>query len=233
VPEPLPGCSFHGRRCEVGSGFYSDYRALAGGIQGALAAIGCHKSSPLALTGHSQGAALATLASFDLQRRGYHVAKCYTFGQPRVGNAAFAGAFGRAMRSKMYRVSRADDPIIYLPPKGLFHHVGREVYYPGASWAGYQLCDGSGEDRRCSGRWTGAAAEAAMLVACLNHHTCGHLNYLRPALSSHSCRRRLSNSSEQALAPPAQAPADASPPASAHASAPAAEATPAPAILFP
>jgi len=222
---PLPGCSFGGRSCEVGKGFYAQYRALAGRIKGSLSAIGCQKSSPLAVTGHSLGATLATLASFELSRSGYHVSKCYTFGQPRVGNAAFASAFNTAMASiPVYRLSRADDPIVYLPPPRPFHHVGREVWYAGESSAGYRICDGTGEDRRCSGRNVGPMQVAGLILACLDPNTCGHVNYLRPAMHSHldghMCRRRLSNSSEQAVAPTAQTLPNAGP-------------SPAPVVFFP
>jgi hypothetical protein len=143
------------------------------------------------------------------------VAKVYTFGQPRVGDAAFAGAFNSAMASvPVFRVSRVDDPVIYVPPPGRFHHVGTEVFYTGGSQTGYRVCNGSGEDRSCSGRDPGPVAVSVMLLACFDPHTCGHLNYLVPAIGPAfggiHCRRRLSDPSEQVP-----------------------ESTPAPAILFP
>ena len=50
----------------------------------------------VALTGHSLGGALATLAAYDIRqelvRRGQQEAQvvCYSFGAPRCGNHAFA-----------------------------------------------------------------------------------------------------------------------------------------------
>lgn len=181
----LEGCSFRGEACRVGQGFLEDYRSLRVRIQRELAAIGCGKSDGLLVTGHSLGGALAALALFDLTRLGQNISKAYTFGQPRVGDAAFAGAFNAALaRIPVYRVTKADDPIVYLPARDPFHHVGREVYYAGETSEGYRVCDGSGEDRRCQD--ANPTGDVAFLLAqCLSPETCGHLNYLRPALSTH------------------------------------------------
>jgi len=191
----FPGCSFRGKPCGVGMGFLQNYQTIAGAIQGRLSAIGCTKSTPLHVTGHSLGAALATLALFDLHRLGYNVSKAYTFGQPRVGNSAFAGAFNQVMAStQVYRVSKADDPFVYLPPRDPFHHVGTEVYYQGDSTDGYRICNGSGEDPACQDS-NGHGDVAALLLKCAVPQACGHRTYLQPALtfgiSGGSCTRQL------------------------------------------
>jgi len=168
-----PGCS----GCMVGAGFYGSYQEMAGGIREKLGEIGCGKSQPLAVTGHSFGAVMATLAIFDLGSSGYSLATSYTFGSPRLGNAAFAGAFNAKFAGvPVFRVSRADDPIVYVPFRGEFRHVGREIFYRGH---GHRVCDGSGEDDSCAGN-TNTAGVAFLLLRCVVPHTCGHYRYLQP-----------------------------------------------------
>ncbi len=92
------------------------------GFQGALAGLWPELAAwlarldrPVWFTGHSLGAALATLA-FALHRRDGLV----TFGSPRVGNRAFA----RAFPPRAYRVVNGRDPVATLPWPLLFKHVG-------------------------------------------------------------------------------------------------------------
>jgi hypothetical protein len=64
-------------------------------------------------TGHSLGAALATLAA-DAYSREKQVKGLYTFGSPRVGNNAFADQF----RVSSFRFVHHDDTVTRLPPPG-------------------------------------------------------------------------------------------------------------------
>lgn len=76
---------------------------------------------PLFFTGHSLGAALATLAA-DRYERAQAV---YTYGSPRVGDADFAADY----RLRTYRFVNNNDVVPKLPPKGgVFHHVGLLKY---------------------------------------------------------------------------------------------------------
>ena len=68
------------------------------------------------LTGHSLGAALATLAADRLQV----VQGLYTFGSPRVGDQTFEARF----RLKAFRVVNGNDIVPSVPPEGPFRHVG-------------------------------------------------------------------------------------------------------------
>mmetsp|Transcript_98769 Transcript_98769/g.285021 ORF Transcript_98769/g.285021 Transcript_98769/m.285021 type:complete len:361 (+) Transcript_98769:84-1166(+) len=189
----LPGCSVDGQPCHIGEGFLESYRALAPRLKQKLSEIGCSKSTPLAVTGHSMGAALATLAAFDLKSSGYTLSRSYTFGQPRVGDAGFATAFN-AISAEMpfFRLSRSDDPVIYLPAAPRFHHVGTEVYYVGDTTRGYKICDGSGEDRSCAGE---ADDVALLILQCLIPNACGHTHYLVPAkpddMGPSSCHQKV------------------------------------------
>jgi len=64
------------------------------------------------LTGHSLGGALATLAAARLASESGVPSVVYSFGAPRIGDAAFAAAF----RPTLYRVENANDIVCHLPP---------------------------------------------------------------------------------------------------------------------
>lgn len=68
------------------------------------------------LTGHSLGAALATLAADRLQ----DVQGLYTFGSPRVGDQEFQSRF----QLKAFRVVNGNDIVTSMPAKNPYHHVG-------------------------------------------------------------------------------------------------------------
>jgi triacylglycerol lipase len=77
-------------------------------------------SVPVFFTGHSLGAALATLAT---ARR--EPGAAYTFGCPRVGDSAFAGSLGNL---PLYRVVYGADIVPFLPPEGLGFVHGGELH---------------------------------------------------------------------------------------------------------
>jgi triacylglycerol lipase len=68
------------------------------------------------LTGHSLGAALATLAADRL----LDVQGLYTFGSPRVGDQEFQSRF----QLKAFRVVNGNDIVTSMPAKNPYHHVG-------------------------------------------------------------------------------------------------------------
>src|SRR5262249_20582932 len=77
------------------------------------------------LTGHSRGGALATLAAQRLRDAGYDLLPVYTFGAPRVGDAAFALSYSPIL----HRVVHDDDPVPHVPsPLAGYRHVGEEAW---------------------------------------------------------------------------------------------------------
>ena len=68
------------------------------------------------MTGHSLGAALATLAA---DRYG-EVQGVYTFGSPRVGNRRFKENYS----IRAYRFVNGNDMVARVPPPGFYVHVG-------------------------------------------------------------------------------------------------------------
>lgn len=131
---PLEGCS----GCEVELGFNENYNALQSQILTALSGI--DTSAGLAITGHSLGAAMAALAAWDLSHS-YNVVELYTFGEPRVGNAAFAAALAASVTA--WRVTHNADIVPHVPFEDLgYQHHPTEIWYNEAS-SGFTQCSSS------------------------------------------------------------------------------------------
>jgi predicted lipase len=81
---------------------------------------------PLYITGHSLGAALATVATQEIEEEFNDlVAACYTFGSPRVGD----GKYEKAIKVPFYRIVNSTDIVTLLPfLLGSFVHVGDTRY---------------------------------------------------------------------------------------------------------
>jgi triacylglycerol lipase len=69
----------------------------------------------LYLTGHSLGAALATLCAMDLAANTNRVPILFTFGSPRVGDPDFVQAFAKQVPNS-YRIHNEFDPVTHIPP---------------------------------------------------------------------------------------------------------------------
>ncbi|HZN33966.1 MAG TPA: trypsin-like peptidase domain-containing protein [Pirellulaceae bacterium] len=107
----------------VHRGFYFAYQVIQAQLEQALAAVG---SRPLLLTGHSLGAALATIAAAELHDR-WRIAGIYTYGQPRVGFSSFVSFFNQRFGTKLYRFVNDDDIVPRIPPG--YQHVGRLFHF--------------------------------------------------------------------------------------------------------
>ena len=69
-------------------------------------------------SGHSLGAALATLTAARLVDEGFDVAPLYTHASPRVGDNEFANALYAGLGEKHFRFVHGLDLIPHLPPAG-------------------------------------------------------------------------------------------------------------------
>jgi len=134
--------------CGVGKGFYEGYLAVRPTILSALASYGC---KDITITGHSLGAALATISAMDLGQT-YTINSVYNFGSPRAGNSAFASAYNNKY-SDHWRVTHSRDPIphAYFEKNGFFH-IGQEAFYTNTTAEGVKLCQ-AGEDKGCSDQY--------------------------------------------------------------------------------
>ena len=84
------------------------------------------KDLPLYITGHSLGAALATVATQELEEDFDDlIAACYTFGSPRVGD----GKYEKSIKAPFYRIVNTTDIVTLVPFfLGTFVHVGDPRY---------------------------------------------------------------------------------------------------------
>ena len=80
------------------------------------------------LTGHSLGAALATLTAARLLADNQTVNGLYTFGQPRTGKKSFALAFDERFKGQTFRFVNNNDIVTQLPPRP-YKHVGTLKYF--------------------------------------------------------------------------------------------------------
>lgn len=99
----------------VHEGFMAALDSVWGKIELALMKLSC----PVFFTGHSLGAALATLAATR-----YSPAALYAFGSPRVGDAAWVASLSDVTYC-IYRLVVEEDIVATVPPAALgFEHVG-------------------------------------------------------------------------------------------------------------
>ncbi|CAJ0946581.1 unnamed protein product, partial [Mesorhabditis belari] len=106
------------------------------------------------ITGHSLGAAMATLAATYITQTGYvsgTQVKLITYGEPRNGDATYASRIND-MLPFAYRVVHDNDivPQVPLDVENYEHHR-TEIWYPNAMAVGdpFVVCRGN-EDRNCS-----------------------------------------------------------------------------------
>jgi triacylglycerol lipase len=84
----------------------------------------------LLVTGHSLGAALATLTTAKLREVNQPVDGLYTFGSPRVGDKKFADHFDAAYSTKTFRFVNNNDVVTRIVPRAMaYSHVSRCLYF--------------------------------------------------------------------------------------------------------
>jgi len=107
------------------------------------------------LSGHSLGGAIASLTATALSYE-YPLTeeriKLYTYGQPRIGDFAYALTHDIIVPNS-YRVTHSRDLVVNLPPMVFlfFYHHKTEVFYDNemSKGATYKICQGD-EDFGCS-----------------------------------------------------------------------------------
>ncbi|MDJ0901202.1 MAG: alpha/beta hydrolase [Xenococcus sp. MO_188.B8] len=87
------------------------------------------KQSPLWVTGHSLGGAMATFAGAWLAERNLPVRGIYTFGQPRCGDKDFSIQLNAKLPNKIFRFHNSNDIVPRLPARLMnFEHTGKLIY---------------------------------------------------------------------------------------------------------
>jgi triacylglycerol lipase len=82
-----------------------------------LAEIQRHPDRPVWFTGHSLGAAVATLAADRFLEETSDVPWLYIVASPRVGDAAFVRGFNARFQGRAFRYVNHDDVVTHLPPR--------------------------------------------------------------------------------------------------------------------
>jgi pimeloyl-ACP methyl ester carboxylesterase len=133
----------------VHTGFYNAWTDVAPQVVAEVTTLQTRfPAYTVACVGHSLGGALALHCSADLRQRGFNVT-AYTYGQPRVGNAAFSDWYS-SIEPNGLRVSAYGDIYTQLPPQAFdYRHQKTEVFYNDADGS-LRVCDDSGEDPTCS-----------------------------------------------------------------------------------
>ncbi|CAH2072422.1 unnamed protein product [Thlaspi arvense] len=149
----------------VHHGFYSAYHnttvrpAVLGAVRRAKEYYGANIN--IMVTGHSMGGAMAAFCGLDLVvNEGEENVQVMTFGQPRVGNAAFASYYSLLVPNT-FRITHDRDivphlpPYFYLFPQKTYHHFPTEVWVRDLSvlklvhFGVEKVCDKTGEDPTC------------------------------------------------------------------------------------
>mmetsp|Transcript_7644 Transcript_7644/g.22654 ORF Transcript_7644/g.22654 Transcript_7644/m.22654 type:complete len:251 (+) Transcript_7644:1115-1867(+) len=168
---------------EVETGFVNWYGGLLDGVKDALAAAKASfapdvDAAPLVIAGHSAGGACAALMAFDVLRGGVFdgvkLAGAYTYGCPRVGDAAFVKAYvdlAEAAGAELWRVTHRDDIVPHVPEELMgYMHEPHEAWQKGETDPALTYCADSvdAEDDACS--------NSCAPLSCTS--TADHLSYL-------------------------------------------------------
>ena len=77
------------------------------------------------VTGHSLGAAMASIGAASISKLGYvspDKIKLVTYGQPRVGNSDYVAAVDTLVPYS-FRIVHAHDLVAHLPPEGMLGYI--------------------------------------------------------------------------------------------------------------
>ncbi|XP_023636478.1 lipase isoform X1 [Capsella rubella] len=150
----------------VHHGFYSAYHnttvrpAVLDAVKRAKKSYGANLE--IMVTGHSMGGAMASFCALDLVvNEGEENVQVMTFGQPRVGNAAFSSYYSLLVPNT-FRIIHDHDIVPHLPPyyhlfpQKTYHHFPTEVWVTELNilniviYGVEKVCDDTGEDPTCS-----------------------------------------------------------------------------------
>ena len=162
-----PYTSFSGKcaNCNVHNGFYEMTQRLFSSIHKAVSSIAStYHSTHIVVTGHSEGAAVAQLTCMEFQSKQIDC-ELYNFGQPRVGDAAYA-TFANQVLPNLWRFTHNRDMVPHVPPTEVmdYYHSCGEIFE-----------DASGKLTQCSACEDVACADQ---YALKDTNTADHSIYL-------------------------------------------------------
>ena len=154
-------------------GFLAAYLSVEAGLRQVLTSLDDGRRT-FWFTGHSLGAALATVAASRAER----LHGLYTFGSPRVGDVAFAEGLRATLAGRFgvehYRFVHDNDIVTTVPPHGLYRHSGALKHI----FAGGQISD----DPTLLARLSDTVADLGDKVRVLLRVPAAHLGRLEARL---------------------------------------------------
>lgn len=122
-------CSFGPTKVHAHQGFCEEFMALSrlGFIDSIVSLKRQYSTYQVVGTGHSLGAAVATLAYLDLTSTHNIPVLAYTYGQPRAGASRFASLIYDQVKNKkkagFFRVTHYRDAIAHAPPCKVINNI--------------------------------------------------------------------------------------------------------------
>jgi hypothetical protein len=164
----------------VEKGFYKAYASVKADLFDKLSLLAKkYETTRLLITGHSFGAAMATLLTYEIITLfpTYTVTHFITFGSPRVGNSDFVQSFNQHYSNVYYRITHYYDMVPHVPEEFMgYLHVSNEIWYDENNTI-FTICDDyNTEDNKCS--------NSCSPIHCTS--TSDHLYYLNVTMGSDS-----------------------------------------------
>ncbi len=122
-----PWQEMENEKIKVHKGFLTGYESVREQIHSVIADFRKKKDITLFVTGHSLGAALATIAACDLAHIDNFPVVMYNFASPKVGNQEFVDFFVKSVRT-FYRVEMKGDPVPLFPLMIGYKHIPHLVF---------------------------------------------------------------------------------------------------------
>ena len=205
--------------CSVHEGFYTAEQQALPQIQNAVQQlVAAYPSYSIVVTGHSLGAALATLTALDLAQTYGSGVSVYNYGCPRIFNQAGANwASGGAVYIGARR-THYQDIVPHLPQEIFgFVHTNGEIYeggpissYPNFPGGPLQTCSGE-EDPNCADQWDGTSIADHLLYSGVALGS-GGCQYIMPGMQTASpTTASPTNAQPTTFAPTTFAPTTSSP----------------------
>ena len=139
--------------CKVHKGFYTaEQNSIAQIISQVKTLKQQFPSYQIVVTGHSLGAALATLTAIDIQAAVGPV-RLFNFGSPRIGDPAFS-VWASGYLADHNRITHHKDMVVHTPTGARLQHISGEWYEPDNAVSPVAVSPCSGyEDPKCSYQW--------------------------------------------------------------------------------
>lgn len=138
--------------CEVHEGFHYAEQMVISQVETAVKNL---KSKfpkyDVVITGHSLGAALASLTALDLLKAKIEPVILMNFGSPRFGNKLLAQYASEQLKSR-YRVTHLMDPVPHCPFQFDFTHISGE-WYEREDGSLLKCAANVFEDEHCANQW--------------------------------------------------------------------------------